>query len=110
MGDQRTYEQIIALWAVKTKDFMTADWFPMSEVLKRISNRIINEVQGVNRVLDDVRSKPPSTIDTGTEQAKQTNEVELQREIEMQRVRIMHLLRALDDKDRIIEQLKSQQQ
>ncbi|KAJ1738091.1 GMP synthase (glutamine-hydrolyzing) [Coemansia sp. RSA 1086] len=110
MGDQRTYEQIIALWAVKTKDFMTADWFPMSEVLKRISNRIINEVQGVNRVLDDVRSKPPSTIDTGTEQAKQTNEVELQREIEMQRVRIMHLLQALDDKDRIIEQLKSQQQ
>ncbi|KAJ1790041.1 GMP synthase (glutamine-hydrolyzing) [Coemansia sp. RSA 2399] len=64
MGDQRTYEQVIALRAVETKDFMTADWFPMPvEVLKRISNRIINEVHGVNRVLYDVSSKPPSTIE-----------------------------------------------
>ncbi|KAJ2451320.1 GMP synthase (glutamine-hydrolyzing) [Coemansia sp. RSA 2336] len=64
MGDQRTYEQVIALRAVETKDFMTADWFPMPvDVLKRISNRIINEVQGVNRVLYDVSSKPPSTIE-----------------------------------------------
>ncbi|KAJ2689935.1 GMP synthase (glutamine-hydrolyzing), partial [Coemansia sp. RSA 1285] len=64
MGDQRTYEQVIALRAVETKDFMTADWFPMPvDVLKRISNRIINEVHGVNRVLYDVSSKPPSTIE-----------------------------------------------
>ncbi|KAJ2751712.1 GMP synthase (glutamine-hydrolyzing), partial [Coemansia pectinata] len=64
MGDQRTYEQVIALRAVESKDFMTADWFPMPvETLKRISNRIINEVQGVNRVLYDVSSKPPSTIE-----------------------------------------------
>ncbi|KAJ2771227.1 GMP synthase (glutamine-hydrolyzing), partial [Coemansia nantahalensis] len=64
MGDQRTYEQVIALRAVETKDFMTADWFPMPvDVLKRISNRIINEVKGVNRVLYDVSSKPPSTIE-----------------------------------------------
>ncbi|ORX70281.1 GMP synthase [Linderina pennispora] len=64
MGDQRTYEQVIALRAVESQDFMTADWFQMPyDVLKRISNRIINEVQGVNRVLYDVSSKPPSTIE-----------------------------------------------
>jgi GMP synthase (glutamine-hydrolysing) len=64
MGDQRTYEQVIALRAVETTDFMTADWFPMPvEVLKRISQRIINEVRGVNRVVYDVSSKPPSTIE-----------------------------------------------
>ncbi|KAJ1984527.1 GMP synthase (glutamine-hydrolyzing) [Dimargaris verticillata] len=64
MGDQRTYEQVIALRAVETTDFMTADWFPMPyNVLKRISNRIINEVKGVNRVVYDVSSKPPSTIE-----------------------------------------------
>ncbi|KAJ2581427.1 GMP synthase (glutamine-hydrolyzing) [Coemansia sp. RSA 1836] len=64
MGDQRTYEQVIALRAVESQDFMTADWFPMPvETLKRISNRIINEVKGVNRVLYDVSSKPPSTIE-----------------------------------------------
>ena len=63
MGDNRTYEQVIALRAVQTTDFMTADWYPMSpEVLKRISSRIINEVKGVNRVVYDVSSKPPSTI------------------------------------------------
>ncbi|KAJ3090680.1 GMP synthase (glutamine-hydrolyzing), partial [Quaeritorhiza haematococci] len=64
MGDKRTYEQVIALRAVETKDFMTADWYPMPyNVLKRISNRIINEVAGVNRVVYDVSSKPPATIE-----------------------------------------------
>ncbi|KAJ3321444.1 GMP synthase (glutamine-hydrolyzing) [Blyttiomyces sp. JEL0837] len=64
MGDHRTYEQVIALRAVETKDFMTADWFEFPyDVLKKISNRIINEVQGVNRVVYDVSSKPPATIE-----------------------------------------------
>lgn len=63
MGDQRTYEQVIALRAVQTTDFMTADWFPMPyDVLKKISSRIINEVAGVNRVVYDISSKPPATI------------------------------------------------
>jgi GMP synthase (glutamine-hydrolysing) len=64
MGDKRTYEQVIALRAVETSDFMTADWFQMPyDVLKKISNRIINEVSGVNRVMYDVSSKPPATIE-----------------------------------------------
>lgn len=64
MGDQRTYEQVIALRAVESTDFMTADWFQFPhDVLKRISSRIINEVRGVNRVVYDVSSKPPSTIE-----------------------------------------------
>ena len=64
MGDQRTYEQVIALRAVETTDFMTADWFPFPyDIMKRISSRIINEVRGVNRVVYDVSSKPPSTIE-----------------------------------------------
>jgi GMP synthase (glutamine-hydrolysing) len=64
MGDKRTYEQVIALRAVQTTDFMTADWFDFpSPVLKRISSRIINEVKGVNRVVYDISSKPPSTIE-----------------------------------------------
>ncbi len=64
MGDQRTYEDVIALRAVTTDDFMTADWarFP-SEVLATISNRIVNEVKGINRVVYDITSKPPSTIE-----------------------------------------------
>lgn len=64
MGDGRTYEEVIAVRAVQTDDFMTADWFPMPhEVLGRISTRIINEVRGVNRVVYDISSKPPSTIE-----------------------------------------------
>ena len=64
MGDQRTYEEVVALRAVTTDDFMTADWsrFP-SEILARISNRIVNEVQGINRVVYDITSKPPGTIE-----------------------------------------------
>lgn len=64
MGDNRTYEQAIALRAVETTDFMTADWYPMPyDVLKKISSRIINEVDGVNRVFYDISSKPPATIE-----------------------------------------------
>lgn len=64
MGDYRTYEEAIAVRAVQTDDFMTADWFPMPhEVLGRISTRIINEVRGINRVVYDISSKPPSTIE-----------------------------------------------
>lgn len=64
MGDGRTYEEVIAVRAVQTDDFMTADWYPMPhEVLSRISTRIINEVRGVNRVVYDISSKPPSTIE-----------------------------------------------
>ena len=64
MGDSRTYEQVVALRAVETTDFMTADWFKMPyEVLGRVSNRIINEVAGINRVVYDVSSKPPATIE-----------------------------------------------
>jgi GMP synthase (glutamine-hydrolysing) len=64
MGDQRTYEDIIALRAVTSKDAMTADWARLPHtVLGKISNRIINEVRGVNRVVYDISSKPPSTIE-----------------------------------------------
>ncbi|WP_010586511.1 glutamine-hydrolyzing GMP synthase [Schlesneria paludicola] len=64
MGDGRTYEEVIAVRAVATDDFMTADWYPMPhDVLQRISTRIINEVRGVNRVVYDISSKPPSTIE-----------------------------------------------
>jgi len=64
MGDGRTYEQPIILRAVTTEDFMTADWAAIPhEVLSRISNRIVNEVRGVNRVLYDITSKPPATIE-----------------------------------------------
>jgi GMP synthase (glutamine-hydrolysing) len=64
MGDERTYEHVIALRAVESKDAMTADWARLpDDLLARISNRIINEVKGVNRVVLDISSKPPSTIE-----------------------------------------------
>ncbi|KDR68530.1 hypothetical protein GALMADRAFT_231186 [Galerina marginata CBS 339.88] len=64
MGDQRTYEQVIALRAVQSEDFMTADWFAFPpEVLRRISSRITNEVAGINRVTYDISSKPPATVE-----------------------------------------------
>ena len=64
MGDGRTYENVVALRTVSSKDAMTADWYPIPhDVLARISNRIINEVAGVNRVVYDISSKPPSTIE-----------------------------------------------
>ncbi|OQY19970.1 MAG: GMP synthase (glutamine-hydrolyzing) [Desulfobacteraceae bacterium 4572_35.1] len=64
MGDGRTYEYVVALRAVETKDFMTAGWYPMPYAdLAHISNRIINEVKGINRVTYDISSKPPATIE-----------------------------------------------
>ncbi len=64
MGDERTYENVLALRAVTSTDGMTADWFEMpAEVLAKISNRIINEVKGINRVVYDISSKPPATIE-----------------------------------------------
>ena len=64
MGDGRTYDHVVALRAVQTSDFMTADWAELPyALLKRVSSRIINEVRGINRVTYDVSSKPPATIE-----------------------------------------------
>ena len=62
MGDARTYENVAAVRAVQSSDFMTADWYHMPyELLAKVSGRIINEVKGINRVVYDISSKPPAT-------------------------------------------------
>ena len=64
MGDERTYENAAAVRVVESQDGMTADWVDLpAELLRRISNRIVNEVKGINRVVYDITSKPPGTIE-----------------------------------------------
>ena len=64
MGDERTYENVVTLRAVTSTDAMTADWARLpNDFLARVSNRIINEIRGINRVVYDISSKPPATIE-----------------------------------------------
>jgi GMP synthase (glutamine-hydrolysing) len=64
MGDRRTYDNVIALRAVTSVDGMTADWADIPHtVLAKVSSRIVNEIRGINRVVYDISSKPPSTIE-----------------------------------------------
>ena len=64
MGDARTYENVLALRAITSIDGMTADWFPFDhDFLAEVSNKIINKVKGINRVVYDISSKPPATIE-----------------------------------------------
>ena len=64
MGDHRTYENVIAIRAVTTDDFMTADWARIPyDILATVSNRITNEVDGINRIVYDITSKPPGTVE-----------------------------------------------
>jgi GMP synthase (glutamine-hydrolysing) len=64
MGDGRTYDHLVAVRAITSEDGMTADWARLPhELLERISTRIVNEVQGVNRIAYDITSKPPSTVE-----------------------------------------------
>jgi len=63
-GDGRTYERVLAVRAVTSTDGMTADWYPFdAEFMRHLSNRLSNEVKGVNRVVHDITSKPPGTIE-----------------------------------------------
>jgi GMP synthase (glutamine-hydrolysing) len=64
MGDQRTYQRVVVIRLVQSVDGMTANWFPSTpELLAAISTRIVNEVKGVNRVVYDITTKPPGTIE-----------------------------------------------